>query len=170
MGRKSKKEWIYVYVLLIHFAIQQKLTQHCKATIVQEKFIKKEGTQYCKSAMKWKCPTFGLSCPTLCNPMDYIVHGIVQIQNTGVGSLSFLQGIFPTQESTRGLLHTSKKKKEEEEEWKLCEHKDIIFLIDHITLRPGTMPGSHYLNIGCMNKWKNDQMKKNVLPSINLPI
>ena len=32
------------------------------------------------------------SCPTL--------H-----QNTGAGSLSFLQGIFPTQESNRGLLH-----------------------------------------------------------------
>ena len=26
-------------------------------------------------------------------------------QNTGVGSLSLLQGIFPTQESNRGLLH-----------------------------------------------------------------
>ena len=26
-------------------------------------------------------------------------------KNTGVGSLSFLQGIFPTQESNRGLLH-----------------------------------------------------------------
>ena len=26
-------------------------------------------------------------------------------QNTGVGGLSFLQGIFPTQESNQGLLH-----------------------------------------------------------------
>ena len=26
-------------------------------------------------------------------------------QNTGVGSLTLLQGIFPTQESTRGFLH-----------------------------------------------------------------
>ena len=26
-------------------------------------------------------------------------------QNTGMGSLSFLQGIFPTQELNRGLLH-----------------------------------------------------------------
>ena len=34
------------------------------------------------------------SCPTLCDPMDY----------TGVGSLSFLQGIFPTQESNWGLM------------------------------------------------------------------
>ena len=84
------------------------------------------------------------SCPTLCDPMDNRVHGILQARilewvafpfsrgssqpriksrsptlqadslpaelpgkpkNTGVGSLSFLQGIFPTQESNRGLLH-----------------------------------------------------------------
>ena len=31
------------------------------------------------------------SCLTLCNPMDYTVHGI-----TEVGSHSLLQGIFPT--------------------------------------------------------------------------
>ena len=37
MGRKSKEEGIYVYVWLIHFAVQQKLTQHCKATILQLK-------------------------------------------------------------------------------------------------------------------------------------
>ena len=78
------------------------------------------------------------SCPTLCDPMDYTVHGILQARtlewvpfpppgdlpnpgieprspalqadslpaeppgkpkNTGVGNLSLLQGIFPTQES-----------------------------------------------------------------------
>ena len=37
MGRKSKKEGICVYVWLIHFAVQQKLTQQCKATILQKK-------------------------------------------------------------------------------------------------------------------------------------
>ena len=26
MGNESKKEWIYVYVLLIHYAVWQKLT------------------------------------------------------------------------------------------------------------------------------------------------
>ena len=36
-GRKSKKEGIYVYIWLIHFAVQQKLTQNCKATISQLK-------------------------------------------------------------------------------------------------------------------------------------
>ena len=80
------------------------------------------------------------SCPTLCDPMDYTVHGILQARilewvafpfsrgssqprspalqvnslwaepqgkprNTGVGSLSLLQQIFPTQESNWGLLH-----------------------------------------------------------------
>ena len=84
------------------------------------------------------------SCPTLCDPMDYTVHGILQARilkwvafpcsrylptpgieprspawqadsllaeppgkpmNTGVGSHSLLQGIFPTQELNWGLSH-----------------------------------------------------------------
>ena len=77
------------------------------------------------------------SCPTLCDPMDYRVHGILQARilewvafsfsrgssqprdqahslpaepqgkptNTGVGSLSLLQGIFSTQELNWGFLH-----------------------------------------------------------------
>ena len=45
------------------------------------------------------------SCPTLCNAMDYTVHGILQAQNTGVGSCSLLPGIFPTQGSNPGLPH-----------------------------------------------------------------
>ena len=45
------------------------------------------------------------SCPTLCHPLDYTVHGILQARITGVGSLSLLQGIFPVQESNPGLLH-----------------------------------------------------------------
>ena len=39
------------------------------------------------------------SCPTLCDPWNS------PGQNTGVGSLSLLQGIFPTQGSNLGLLH-----------------------------------------------------------------
>ena len=38
------------------------------------------------------------SCPTLCDSMDYG-------QNTGVGSHSLLQRIFPTQGSNSGLPH-----------------------------------------------------------------
>ena len=34
-GRRSKREAIYVYIKLTHFVVQQKPTQHCKATILQ---------------------------------------------------------------------------------------------------------------------------------------
>ena len=44
-------------------------------------------------------------CPTLCDPMDCSPWSSLG-QNTGVGSLSLLQGIFPTQGSnTGGLPH-----------------------------------------------------------------
>ena len=41
------------------------------------------------------------SCPTLCNCSPWNSSG----QNTGVGSCSLLQGIFPTQGSNPGLPH-----------------------------------------------------------------
>ena len=44
------------------------------------------------------------SCPALCDPMDYTAHEILQASDTAVDSCSLLQGIFPTQESTQGLL------------------------------------------------------------------
>ena len=46
-------------------------------------------------------------CLTLCDPMDYTVHGILQGRRlpTGVGSLSLLQGIVPTQGSNSDLLY-----------------------------------------------------------------
>ena len=43
------------------------------------------------------------SCPTLCDPMDCPWNSLGK--NTGVGSLSLLQGIFPTQGLNPGLLH-----------------------------------------------------------------
>ena len=39
-------------------------------------------------------------CPTIYDPMDYTVHGILQAR-----SLSLLQGLFPTQGSKPGLHH-----------------------------------------------------------------
>ena len=45
------------------------------------------------------------SCLTLCDHMDYIVHRNSPGQNTGVGSLSLLQGIFPIQGLNPGLLN-----------------------------------------------------------------
>ena len=45
-------------------------------------------------------------CLTLCDPMDYTVHGILQARILEwVGSHSLLQGIFTTQGSNPGLLH-----------------------------------------------------------------
>ena len=43
VDRRSKKEGIYIPIAyLIHFVVQQKLTQYCKATILQLKeFVKK---------------------------------------------------------------------------------------------------------------------------------
>ena len=47
-----------------------------------------------------------LLCPTLCDPMDYILHGILQARILeNMGSRSLLQGIFPTQRSDPGLPH-----------------------------------------------------------------
>ena len=43
------------------------------------------------------------SCLTLCNPLDYLWNS--PGQDTGVGSLSLLQGIFPTQGSNWSLPH-----------------------------------------------------------------
>ena len=45
------------------------------------------------------------SCPTLCNPMDYIVHGILQARILDWVAVLFSRGIFPTQGSNPGLSH-----------------------------------------------------------------
>ena len=43
--------------------------------------------------------------PTLCDPMDYTVHGIIQIRLLEWVDIPFFRGIFPTQGSNPGLLH-----------------------------------------------------------------
>ena len=51
---------------------------------------------------------FAQLCPTLCDPLDYTVHGILQarIQEWKKRNILFLlQGIFPTQGLSPGLLH-----------------------------------------------------------------
>ena len=45
------------------------------------------------------------SCPTLRDPMDYTVPGILQARILEWVGLSLLQGIFPTQGSNPGLSH-----------------------------------------------------------------
>ena len=45
------------------------------------------------------------SCPTLCDPMDCIVHGILQARTLEWVAFSFSRGSFPTQGSNPGLLY-----------------------------------------------------------------
>ena len=68
----------------------------------------------------------GQLCPTLCDSMDcsppgFSVHGDSPGKNNGVGSLSLLQGIFPTQGSNPGLLH----------------YRQILYHLSHQTFWPG---------------------------------
>ena len=59
------------------------------------------GTSYCPHLVK-----VTQQCSTFCDPMNYTVHGILWVgQNTGVGSFSLLQGIFPTQGTSPGLQY-----------------------------------------------------------------
>ena len=51
------------------------------------------------------CVKVAPSFLTLCNPMDYTSPWNSPGQNTRVGSLSLLQGIFQTQGSNPGLPH-----------------------------------------------------------------
>ena len=43
------------------------------------------------------------SCRTLCNPMHYTVHGILQVRILEWVTFAFSRGIFPTQGSNPGL-------------------------------------------------------------------
>ena len=45
MEGRSKREGIYAYIELVHFVVQQKLIEHCKAIILQLKInVKKRLT------------------------------------------------------------------------------------------------------------------------------
>ena len=60
----------------------------------------------CDPKQQWSEVKVSQSCPTLWDPMDYIYSPWNSPgQNTGVGSLSLLQRIFPTQGSNLGLPH-----------------------------------------------------------------
>ena len=49
LGRKkSKKEGIYMYIKLIHFAVKQKLTAHCKATVPIKASWKNKECKHCQ--------------------------------------------------------------------------------------------------------------------------
>ena len=52
-----------------------------------------------------RCESESHSVVSVCDPMDYTVHGILQARILELGSLSLPQGIFPTQGSNTGLTH-----------------------------------------------------------------
>ena len=86
VGRKSKKEGIYVYIWLIHFIVQQKLTQHYKATMQVKVLV-------------------GQLCLTLCDPMDCSppgssVQAILQVRILDWVAISSSRGSCPPRKWT----------------------------------------------------------------------
>ena len=69
----------------------------CSTPLIKNKNVSKESERKVKVTQ---------SCPTLCDPMNYIYSPWNSPgQNAGLGSLSLLQRIFPTQGSNTGLPH-----------------------------------------------------------------
>ena len=48
-GNRVKREWMFLCVWLAHFAMQQKLTQHCKSTLPQVKHLKMSKQSLCRA-------------------------------------------------------------------------------------------------------------------------
>ena len=78
--------------------------RHWRKKIKSHLFIIQWKRHLCAIKTKWSEVKFPQSCPTLCNPTDYTVHGILQVRILEL-SLSLLQGIFPTQGLNPGLLN-----------------------------------------------------------------
>ena len=105
-----------MYLWLIHVVVWQRPTEHCKAIILQLKvvffFLKKKN----KINNKKEC-TGNIILKGILKSESHLVvsgslrpHGLYSPwnspgQNTGVDSLSLLQGVFPTQQLNQCLLH-----------------------------------------------------------------
>ena len=89
-------EWVAIHSLLQEIFLTQGLNLgllHCRQIL------------YCLNHQgSPKEVKVAQSCLTLCDRIDYTVWNSPG-QNPGVGSLSLLQGIFPTQGSNPGLPH-----------------------------------------------------------------
>ena len=94
---------------------------------------------------KWSEVKVAQLCPTLCDPMDCPWNS--PGQNTGMGSLSLLQGIFPTQWSNPSLSHCR---------WILYQlsHKGSPKILEWVAYpvsgdlpNPGIEPGSPALQV-----------------------
>ena len=75
--------------------VVEQLYPHLKKFIIEKATHANPGS--CLALVYNLCMNVAPSCPTLCNPMDYTSPWNSPGQNTGDGSLSLLQGIFPTQ-------------------------------------------------------------------------
>ena len=82
------------------------------------------------------------SCPTLCDP------GNSPGQNTGVGSLSLLQGIFPTQISNPGLPHCRRILYQLSHKGSLSQKRGTTVQQLGIALRGGPRRPLHQLSAG----------------------
>ena len=61
---RLKREGIFVYTWLIHFVAQQKLTQHCKATVLQSKVVNKTTV--------WFAPKLSFARSVLCQRLSFL--------------------------------------------------------------------------------------------------
>ena len=133
-GGRFRREGTYVYLWLIHVDVWQKLTQCCKAIILQLKKNLRNNTKIksfplacgilsfptrdytcasCTGSLEslplLRVRLVAQLCPTLCDPMGCSppgssVHADSPGKNTGVGCHFLLQGIFPTQGLNLHLL------------------------------------------------------------------
>ena len=66
-------------------------------------------THFLLTSQSWwlntRISTDAQSCLTLCDPMDYTVHGILQARILECVAIPISRGIFPTQGSNPGLLN-----------------------------------------------------------------
>ena len=69
---------------------------HCSISMESYPLDHQESPWHGSLVPHWSEVKIAQSCLTLCDPMDYTVHDSPD-QNTGVGRLSLLQRIFPTQ-------------------------------------------------------------------------
>ena len=109
------------------------------------------------------------SCPTFCDPMDVYSPWNSPSQNTGVSSLSLLQGIFPTQGSNPGFLHgrqilyqLSHKGSSRILEW--VAYPFSVDLPD-----PGIKPGSPALQADSLPSESQGKLKNTGVGSLSLP-
>ena len=73
----------------------------------KEQRMEREGS--CLNQHQFEMPSLKVKvaqlCPTLWDPMDYTVHGLLQARIMECVAFSFSRGIFPTQGSNPGPLH-----------------------------------------------------------------